>query len=205
MMKKIHFFVFAFILAGTLSILSLNAGNGVQFMSAEFAKMMCDGWNGSALPSKLGAKTSGGNDWINTENKYTGEKRGKQVLIISRRDCPNIPRVQLTIETRDGRALCTYGGAVTEAYDRAEWAFAPETEQWYKFASGKWGYMQMPGIMSGFRGPMFVARANIDNFGIFWKMAGSIAKRNNADYRAGCSTLKDVTAKDIDEYITKIY
>lgn len=204
-MKKVHFFVFAFISSLALSIVTLNAGSGIQFMSPDFAKMMCSSWNESSLPGKLGSKEKGGNDWINTENKYTGEKRGRQVLIMSRRDCPGIPRVQLTIENRDGLAVCSYGGAITESYEKAEWAFAPETEQWYKFASGKWGYMQMPGIMSGFRGPMFVARANIDNFGIFWKIAGSVAKRTNADYRGGCSSLKDDTAKDIEDYLSKIY
>lgn len=179
------------------------AQNALQFLSPEFAKLVCDAWNQSELPQKLGTKDAGGNNWILTENKYTGEVRNKQVLVMSRRDCSAIPMVQLTIENKNGKALCTYGGALTESYEKAEWAFAPTTVQWYKFASGIWGYMQMPGIMKGFRGPMFVARANIDNFGTFWKIVGKVAKQTNADYKSSC-TLSDDDIENIEGYIKNI-
>lgn len=181
----------------------LPAQNAVQFLSPEFAKLVCDAWNQSELPQKLGTKDAGGNDWILTENKYTGEVRNKQVLIMSRRDCNAMPKVQLTIENKNGKAVCTYGGILTESYEKAEWAFAPTTVQWYKFASGIWGYMQMPGIMKGFRGPMFVARANIDNFGTFWKIVGKVAKQTNADYKSSCALSND-DIEDIEGFIKNI-
>jgi len=177
--------------------------SGPVFMSAEFAQLLVEAWNSSPLPVKLGTKEAGGSDWINTPNKYTGEKRNRQVIIMSRRDCPSMAKVQLTIENRDGKAVCTYGGAITEKYEKAEWAFAPTTVQWYKFASGVWGYMQMPGIMSGFRGPMFVARANIGNFGEFWKVVGRVAKKVNADYTTSCPVEKG-DLEDIQDYLKKI-
>jgi hypothetical protein len=113
-------------------------------------------------------------------------------------------KVQLTIENKQGKAICTYGGTMIENYDRAEWAFSPTTVQWYKFASGDWGYMQMPGIMNGFRGPMFVARANISNFGEFWKVAGRVAKNINADFSSPCS-IGGQDLKDIQNYLQKIW
>jgi len=61
----------------------------------------------------------------------------------------------------------------------------------------------MPGIMKGFRGPMFVARTNIDNFGLFWKIVGRVAKQTNADYKINCN-LSGYDIKDIEEYIKKI-
>jgi hypothetical protein len=190
-----------------MSTLAINTGSaensGGVFMSEGFAKLIVDAWNNGPLPVSLGTKEIGGSDWINTTNKYTGEKRSKQVIIMSRRDCPDMPKVQLTIENINGKAVCTYGGALTEQYDKAEWAFAPTTVQWYKFASGKWGYLQMPGIMSGFRGPMFVARANIDNFGEFWKVVGRLAKNVNADYMSSC-TLDKGDIEDIKEYLKLI-
>jgi hypothetical protein len=163
-------------------------------MSAGFANLIVDAWNNSPLPVSLGTKEVGGSNWINTPNKYTGEKRNKQVIIMSRRDCPDLPKVQLTIENINGKAICTYGGGLIEQYDKAEWAFAPTTMQWYKFASGKWGYL---------RGPMFVARANIDNFGEFWKVVGRLAKNVNADYMSSC-TLDKGDVEDIKENLKLI-
>jgi len=182
----------------------LGAEDGLQFIGPKFTKLLCKQWNSSKLPKLLGTEKVGGNGWIVTENNYLNKVRNKQVMIISRRDCSNIPKVQLTIENKNGLAVCSYGGKMTEDYTKAEWAFAPKTVHWYKFATGKWGYFQMPSIMSGFRGPMFVARANIDNFGIFWEIAGRLAKKLNADYKKGCPELDKDDIEDIENYIKKI-
>lgn len=206
-MKK-FIFILAVVTLFTIALyfnvsLTHAQSNSIVFLSPEFTKFVCDEWNKSELTQKLGTKAVGGNDWILTKNKYTGQVRNKQVFAMSRRDCDSMPKVQLTIENKDGRAICTYGGALIEEYKTAEWAFAPTTVQWYKFASGVWGYMQMPGIMKGFRGPMFVARANIDNFGIFWKVVGKAAKQINADYKAPCALSKD-DIDAIEKYIKNI-
>lgn len=206
-MKKLSNYSFTtfFLILISMFILTFASAenNSEVFMSEGFAKLIVDAWNNSPLPVSLGSKEIGGSDWINTTNKYTGEKRNRQVIIMSRRDCPDMPKVQLTIENINGKAICTYGGVLTEKYDKAEWAFAPTTMQWYKFASGKWGYLQMPGIMSGFRGPMFVARANIDNFGEFWKVVGRLAKNVNSDFMSSC-ILDKGDIEDIQEYMKLI-
>lgn len=206
-MKKLVFSLLLFLMvfaAPGIFMPTADAGKGpVIFMDAEFAKLLAEAWNNSSLPVRLGSQEVGGSGWINTPNKYTGEAGNKQVIIMSRRDCPYMAKVQLTIENRQGKAVCTYGGAMTENYERAEWAFSPTTAQWYKFASGDWGYMQMPGIMNGFRGPMFVARANISNFGEFWKVAGHVAKNVNADYTSSCP-VDNGDQENIREYLNKI-
>lgn len=208
-MKKVLFVGFltiALTITGIFSTTSSNAEGGLQFMGPEFAKLLCDGWNNSSLPSKLAPKENGGNGWVTERNKYMNDAfRNKQVMIISRRDCPGIAKVQLTIENKDGKALCTYGGAQQEAYQNAEWAFAPETHHWYRFATGKWGMFEMPKIMTGFRGIYDVAAKNLGNFGIFWKVAGKIAKDKGADYKAGCPSLKSGDINDIEDYLKKIY
>jgi len=102
---------------------SFTAPNSpILFLSPEFAQLVCEAWNQSELPQRLGAKEIGGNNWILTENKYTGEVRNKQVLVMSRRDS-SLPKVQLTIENKDGKAICTYGGALTEVYEKAKMGF----------------------------------------------------------------------------------
>jgi hypothetical protein len=50
---------------------------------------------------------------------------------------------------------------------------------------------------------MFVARANIDNFGTFWKIVGKVAKETNADYKTNCNLSSD-DIEDIEEYLKKI-
>lgn len=206
-MKRLMYLMILLLMVFSAPGIILDSAHAVKgeavFMNADFAKQLVDAWNSSSLPVRLGSKEIGGSDWINTPNKYTGEKRNKQVIIMSRRDCPSMAKVQLTIENREGKAVCTYGGAMTESYEKAEWAFSPTTVQWYKFASGEWGYMQMPGIMTGFRGPMFVARANISNFGEFWKVVGRVAKKINADYSSSCPVSKG-DLEDISEYLKKI-
>ena len=205
-MKNFSLFIFSiiFLISGALVSFNLKSGEKITFMGPEFANLLCKEWNNSKLPKLLGTKKVGGNGWILTENKYLDKVRKKQVMIISRRDCSKLPKVQLTIEDVNGLAKCTYGGKEIEKYENAEWAFAPKTVHWYKFATGKWGYFQMPSIMSGFRGPMFVARANIDNFGIFWKIAGKLAKKLNANYKAGCPELDKDDIEDIRDYLKKI-
>jgi len=173
------------------------------FMGPDFAMLMCRAWNRSALPRKLATKKKGGNGWIAVENKYTGKNRGKQAIVMSRRDCPRISRVQLTISNMDGMAICTYGGRMKVAYRKAEWAFAPRTEHWFDFASGGWGMWAMRKLMKGMRGPMTTAFSNRHNFGIFWKITGRLAKNINADYTSKCSLDSD-TIKDIQKYLKKI-
>ncbi len=206
-MQNLKLMILLLLPAALLTLVSFPAlpeEGSPQFMGPSFAGMICEEWNKSTLPKRLGTEESGGNGWISEENKYTGEKKGVQTIVMSRRDCRSIPRTQLTIENKEGKAVCTYGGARKVDYEKSSWAFAPETVQWYQFGTGDWGYLQMPGIMDGFRGPMFVARANIDNFGLFWIFTARLAKRVNADYGKDCPTMDSDDKEDIREYLAEI-
>jgi len=175
----------------------------IAFLDAEFTRRLCEAWNGSELPQKVGATSAGGNGWIDQPNKYTSANAGVQELILSRRDCSDWPRMQLTIERgADGKATCTYGGPIKVEYEKAAWAMAPTTVHWYKFATS-WSMWNMPSVMKGFRGYMNVARRNLSNFGIFWKLSGRLAKETQADYTTGCS-LDESDRKDIEGYLGKI-
>jgi len=203
-MKKGIFIGVLFSLLFTTFILSesVPAEDSIKFLDAAFGKRMCDGWNNSPLPKKLASKSAGGNGWIDEKNKYTGKVEQKEI-VVSRRDCSGWEKIQLTIENKNGLATCTYGGALDVDYDNAAWAFSPKTIHWYRFAT-KWSAMDMPAIMPGFRGPIPSARKNLQNFGHFWKMAGSLAKTLNADYKEGCSGLSSSDASKIEGYIKKI-
>lgn len=172
------------------------------FMTPQFAEKLCDEWNKSPLPVALGKTSLGGNGWIESPNKYTN-KVGVQEIVLGRRDCDKWESVEITIEDKGGKATCTYGGKLKVAFDKAAWAFAPKTLHWYRFAV-QWSAMDMPAIMTGFRGPIPVARKNIKNFDHFWKAAGRLAKATNADYTKGCQGLSKSDAENIVSYIGKI-
>jgi hypothetical protein len=179
-----------------------SADEPFVFMGPQFAEKFCAEWNNSSLPVQLGATSQGGNGWIDGANKYTG-KTGVQEIVVTRRDCDKWPNVELTLENKGGKAMCTYGGKMRVAYDKAAWAFAPKTLHWYRFAT-KWSAMDMPAIMDGFRGPIPVARKNIKNFDTFWKAAGHVAKTMKADYKTGCPGLSKSDAENIESFLGKI-
>jgi len=186
-MKKI--FISISLLFFSLSIFNFAFADSqkINFMGAKFANKLCSAWNKSPLPKKLGALEIGGNNWIFTKNKYTGKIRNKQIILIWRDDCKNLPKMQLTIKYIAGKAHCSYGGRMTENYKTAEWALAPNTTDWLKFSKDNgWEINKFFRLFKTFRGDLWVARANFDNLKIFWKLVGKVTKSNKIDFKTGC-------------------
>lgn len=140
----------------------------VKFLDTAFAKELCNQWNNSKLPDKLG---SSGNGWVNTGGK------SKQVMQVFARNCNN-PKVQLIIEDQGGKAKCTGSGPASGTPD---WQFGPKTAEWKKWAK-RWSAMNMPALMSTFKGDIGVAKKNLKNFGLFWKAAAKTVEATGSDY-----------------------
>jgi hypothetical protein len=144
----------------------------VRLLDATYTARLCEAWNGTSLPAALGRSGSG---WIDSAGS-----EGRQVIVISRRDCSDWPKVQLVITADEsGQALCQSGGAFPGG--ELQWQFTPTTVQWADFTDG-FGVMQMPGIMSGFVGPYGVAASNIGNFEVFFAAAGKLALDLDVDW-----------------------
>lgn len=163
----------------------------IRLMDARFAKLMCKGWNRTSLPKKLGRA---GSQWID----QAGSK-GRQVLVVSRRDCKRWRKVQLVIEAdAKGNARCTSAGAFRGG--KYQWKFEPKTIHWADFTDG-FGSLKMPKIMSGFVGPYSTAMNNIGNFEVFFAMSGYLALKHKVDWMCVGADKADVKEEvaDIDK------
>ncbi len=138
-----------------------NGAKDLKFMSGPFANKLCVAWNKTALPKKLGRS---GSKWIDSAGS-----KGRQVIVINRRDCSGWKKVQLVIEaTSSGDARCVKGGVFSGG--KYQWKFEPTTVHWVDFTDG-FGAMKMPKIMKGFVGPYGTAMKNIGNFELFFAAA----------------------------------
>ncbi len=161
-----------------------------RLLDAGYTAQLCEAWNQTSLPAALGRSGSG---WIDS-----ADSEGRQLIIVSRRDCTGWSKVQLVIEADEGgQAVCRQGGAFEGG--ELQWQFTPTTEQWADFTDG-FGVMQMPGIMKGFVGPYSVAAANIGNFEVFFAAAGKLALDLGVDWSCEGADAADVASEieDID-------
>lgn len=179
--------IMAFLLGAPMSA---AASPAEALMDPSFAQQVCDGWNATSLPTAVGRSGSG---WIDSAGS-----KGKQTVVVTRRDCSGWKKVQLVIEADpQGKAMCSSGGAYKGG--EYQWKFEPTTEQWADFSDG-FGVFKMPGIMSGFLGPHGTAMNNIGNFEVFFAMAGYTALKSNVDWQCVGADADDVdgAVADID-------
>lgn len=145
------------------------------FMSAEWATEACKGWNTDpALTTTLKERK-----WIDNN-----KGRGYKIVQIYRMDCPKSARVELKLEDKDGKALCTYGGAaVTQKLDSdADYLMFATDEHWKRMGAGEDGPMKA--MMFGrlkFEGPKMEAMGVMGPFGSFLRLTGKVPSD-----RTGC-------------------
>ena len=90
--------------------------------------------------------------------------------------------MELRIEPRDGRAVCTLGGKAGAALDTdVEYAMTAETRRWQEMGRGEYGPMRamMFGRLS-FDGPMGEAMANMGPFESFLLLVGKVPGADDA-------------------------
>lgn len=152
----------------TLLGLSTLAQAAPAMMSADWAAKACDAWNADpVLTDELAASGWAGNDG----------GRGHKVLQIYRSDCEGSPKVEVHIALEDGKAHCTYGGAVkTNDFDNGrDYVMNAETSRWVEMGAGEYGPMKA--MMFGrlkFDGPMWEAMNNMGPFEAFLRIPGKI-------------------------------
>ncbi|WP_226832687.1 SCP2 sterol-binding domain-containing protein [Acidithiobacillus sulfurivorans] len=129
------------------------------FMSPAWAKELCTAWNNNpTLTEKLAGS------WI----KNNGGK-GYKLMEVSDSSMKTTPPIQLEIAAKDGKAECTYGGAIKVAdlnysYDYKMWA---TTHDWHHMGSPA---MAMMFGRLNFKGPKMEAMENMGPFSEFLKL-----------------------------------
>lgn len=154
-------------LAGLFS-LQLSAFAATPMMSADWGAAACDAWNASStLTDELAGDTWAANN---------GDK-GYKVMQVYRMDCSDAPTVELQISNKDGKAMCTYGGAVksSDLNSSIDYVMYAKTKNWERMGSGKDGAMKAMSLRRlRFEGPKMEAMSNMGPFGAFLMLTGSV-------------------------------
>lgn len=140
----------------------------VILMDAAWASLACDAWNANpTLTDELAAPGWAANN----------KDRGYKVIQLYRTDCESSAWVELHIADQDGKALCTYGGAVKteELISGVDYIMHALTQRWQEMGAGNYGPMK--GMMTGrlkFTGPKWEAMKNMGPFASFLQLAGAV-------------------------------
>jgi len=163
--RKPHLLVLA---AGVTGIAPAHAPT---FMDAEWAASLCNAWNANTtLTTKLG-----GDAWAKND-----AGRGYKVIHLYRDKCGTGSAVELVISEKDGKAICTHGGAIKHAaLDKSvDYLMHASDEDWSCMGEGSFGCGAMGAMMSGklkFSGPKGEAMAVMGPFDSFLKMTGQVS------------------------------
>ena len=140
----------------------------VPMMSAEWGPAACEAWNNNVtLTDELAGDTWAAND---------GGK-GYKIMQVYRMDCNEEPTVELQISNQDGKAICTYGGAVTtsELDKGVDYIMFAKTSNWERMGSGQDGPMKaMTFGRLKFIGPKMEAMSNMGPFAAFLRLTGEV-------------------------------
>lgn len=138
------------------------------FMDANYARELCNLWNRTPTLTNMASSSS---EW-----------RGAPVrkLFLYRKDCRS-RWIELYIRNENGRAICTYGGWAKDPRTGNDFLMYATTKHWIEMGRGEYGPMHamLFGELS-FRGPKFVAMANMGPFSSFLRLLGRIPSNTNA-------------------------
>ena len=150
-----------------LLVSALSPAHAVM-MSAEWGEAACEAWNNNVtLTDELGGETWAANN---------GGK-GYKIMQVYRMDCSDTPTVELQISDQDGKAICTYGGAVksTELDKSVDYIMFAKTSNWERMGDGRDGAMKAMSFgRLKFTGPKMEAMSNMGPFGAFLKLTGDV-------------------------------
>ncbi len=158
-------------IAGALLVAALGSGGAMAqtvLLSDQWATAACAAWNQDAvLTDQLGES-----GWVAND-----KGRGFKVMQLYRSDCGSAPSAELRIATKDGKAMCVYGGRIeTAALDAgADYVMSAETARWTEMGRGDYGPMKA--MMFGrlqFKGPKMEAMNNMAPFENFLRLVGKV-------------------------------
>ncbi len=137
-------------------------------MSSEWGEAACEAWNNNVtLTEELGGET-----WAENNGG-----KGYKIMQVYRMDCNEAPTAELQISNQDGKAICTYGGAVKSSDLDAgvDYIMFAKTSNWERMGSGKDGAMKsMTFGRLKFKGPKMEAMSNMGPFGAFLLLTGDV-------------------------------
>lgn len=151
-----------------LAVLASTAHAAPAMMSAEWTAQACDAWNKDA------ALTNGlATDWIKND-----KGRGHKIIHLYRTDCGEATKTEMRISSKDGKAMCVYGGAVqsTNLDLGADYVMHATSQRWNEMGAGEYGPMKA--MMFGrlkFAGPKMEAMSVMGPFEAFLRLPGKIA------------------------------
>lgn len=145
---------------------SASIANASVLFSNEWAAQACDLWNKDAtLTTGLGDK------WIKND-----KDRGYKVIHLYRTDCGDGYVSEMRIASKDGKAMCVYGGAVQNKLDYGvDYLMHGDTKRWAEMGAGEYGPMKA--MMFGrlkFQGPKLEAMSVMGPFASFLQLTGKV-------------------------------
>lgn len=158
------------LMAGLGILLAPLAANAA-FMDSDWAQKACDGWNASdTLTTELA-----GEAWMDNNGD-----RGYKLVQMYRSECGEDTMIQLTIEPKDGKAMCTYGGKPDgKAFNKKfDYVMNAKDKHWTCIGAGKFGCGAMGAMSTGklkFKGPKMEAMNVMGPFGSFLRLTGEIS------------------------------
>jgi putative sterol carrier protein len=156
-------------LAGRAAVaLAGSAAAAPVVMSADWAQEACAAWDRDPVLTGRLVETG----WVKND-----KVRGFKAMQVYRSDCGDNPTAELRVSLKEGKALCTYGGApqVAELDSSADYVMKAETARWVEMGKGDYGPMaaMMFGRL-GFDGPMLEAMGNVGPFESFLLLVGKV-------------------------------
>lgn len=164
MYKKIGFIL---ILGAVSSPLMANT-----YMDAAWAKQACNAWNKSkTLTAGL---ANGDASWVKNN-----AGRGYKVVRMYRSSCGTPSSIQLIIQEKGGKAMCTSAGKADSKKMNfsVDYLMNATDKHWECMGRGSFGCGAMGAMMSGklkFQGPKVEAMSVMEPFGAFLKIAGKV-------------------------------
>ena len=135
-------------------------------MTPEWAAQACTALNANPILT-----TELADQWIKND-----KKRGYKVMHMYRTDCGEDLKVEMKIASKDGKAMCIYGGKVQSTTDfDVDYLMHAKTQRWSQMGKGEYGPMKA--MMFGrleFSGPMMEAMNVMGPFEQFLLLVGKV-------------------------------
>ena len=155
-----------FLLGAVLALCAVVASAAPVLMAPDWMTQACEAWNkNSILTNELAEK------WVKND-----KNRGYKIVHMYRTDCGAGSPVEMKIESKDGKAMCTYGGKPqsTPDYD-VDYLMHAKSDRWLEMGKGEYGPMKA--MMFGrlqFSGPMMEAMGVMGPFEQFLLLIGQV-------------------------------
>lgn len=155
-----------FLLTAALMLYASMSGAAPVLMTPDWMAQACEAWNKNPiLTNELAEK------WVKND-----KKRGYKIVHMYRTDCGEGAPVEMKIASKDGKAMCTYGGKPqsTPDYD-VDYLMHAKSDRWLEMGKGEYGPMKA--MMFGrlqFSGPMMEAMSVMGPFEQFLLLVGQV-------------------------------